>query len=445
MQMNSMAVLLLLESLAKFGMLAILAQVGQIADSGQNREKDFGWQISEDGVLEYIVQVTPQDAQIMMTKQLENPSDMPPELVGRATRIIFRIGTSVLPRTPSLEEIKRRFPHFNTPSDVTAALGPGRISDVEGTVLPAQNGNTGGMSLPPLPSSPTFDSFAASQGNSSVPNAIDQARRAAEQFGEQRVGELGQAANDFLNSARQPNSAGQGLNLPTATAPPTRSSSDPGGFLPPSRQPTSPPPQSLQPNTGLDRWNSENVGRAPSFPSTTDPRSLGNPYADEVPQRDNGFAPTPTMSQRDPMQMPGRSLSDSMPGSYDLGYAPDRFGSGMAPTLGSSPALTPSPLGGGRYPDPTYYGDIAQRDAPVPRGTGVTRVLPAERELEARDASLSPSGKGTSSSTGVRRNENFLVAFFLLSLVVNLYLGVLIRKLLTRYRALLTSVRSQVA
>ena len=41
--------------------------------------------------------------------------------------------------------------------------------------------------------------------------------------------------------------------------------------------------------------------------------------------------------------------------------------------------------------------------------------------------------------------DGILQVFFLLSLVVNFYLGILIRKLLTRYRSLLMNVRSQTA
>ncbi len=41
--------------------------------------------------------------------------------------------------------------------------------------------------------------------------------------------------------------------------------------------------------------------------------------------------------------------------------------------------------------------------------------------------------------------DGILQVLFLLSLVVNFYLGILIRKLLIRYRSLLTNVRSQTA
>ncbi len=52
---------------------------------------------------------------------------------------------------------------------------------------------------------------------------------------------------------------------------------------------------------------------------------------------------------------------------------------------------------------------------------------------------------GSATSVPVRSNDRIIEVFFLLSLVVNVYLGFLIQRLLTRYRSLLTSVRGQTA
>ena len=147
-----------------FGILltiALLYRAGPTASAG-DAQRDFGWQIADDGVLEYIIQISPQQAAQMQANKLENLSALPPALVGRARRIAVRIGTDPLPRTPSLEEIERTIPRYTEPSDVTAALGPGRIAEVEGgQVVDVQN------TLPRLPAFGDSNSNPSSSPSSS--------------------------------------------------------------------------------------------------------------------------------------------------------------------------------------------------------------------------------------------------------------------------------------
>ena len=103
-----------------FILLVTQAQLG-FSQTQADSTRDFGWMIDkEDQALVYIVQVAPGQATQMQLNRLENLSDIPPALVGRATRISVRIGTDRLPRIPSLEEIQK-MPRYGTASDVTAA------------------------------------------------------------------------------------------------------------------------------------------------------------------------------------------------------------------------------------------------------------------------------------------------------------------------------------
>ena len=56
-----------------------------------------------------------------------------------------------------------------------------------------------------------------------------------------------------------------------------------------------------------------------------------------------------------------------------------------------------------------------------------------------------PPGSASGGQIIASNVDGILQVLFLLSLVVNFYLGILIRKLLIRYRSLLTNVRSQTA
>ncbi len=128
------------------GLLVLIASAGQIGATQPTLSRDFGWEIDQrnpDKALCYIVQISPEIAATMERDAYENTSNMPPELVGRATRIVVRIGNSLLPQEPSLE-VLRTMPVVNSPPDAIAQLGNSRMSDVEGKdVVPVQQDRTG--------------------------------------------------------------------------------------------------------------------------------------------------------------------------------------------------------------------------------------------------------------------------------------------------------------
>ncbi len=140
--------------------------------------------------------------------------------------------------------------------------------------------------------------------------------------------------------------------------------------------------------------------------------------------------------------MPGRTLADSIPNPALQGQG----GFSQQPT---TPRYTQEQL------DWLYaqeqrgrYSDIERREAQLvadARGSLGKQESGSASDAGKQETDKQESGSGSSSSTARTRTQNFLQVFFLLSLVVNFYLGMLIRKLLSRYRALLSSVRSQAA
>lgn len=81
---------------------------------------------------------------------------------------------------------------------------------------------------------------------------------------------------------------------------------------------------------------------------------------------------------------------------------------------------------------------------PPPNSTPLPQQPPAKNPAGETSPGDTTNTTLTSSNSGSSKTgENILSVFFLFSLVVNFYLGMLIRKLLTRYRALLANMRGQ--
>ena len=443
-------------------LLVLLTMFGQVGAAGPattgSTERDYGWQVSpEDGALEYIVQISPQKAAQMQTGQWENSSDMPPQLVGRATRILVRIGDAVLPRTPSLAEIESRMPRYNSAADLNAALGPGRVSDVE-SVVNVQGGN-----LPALPSNP---------GGMSQPNVIDQAAQAAPS--------RPSLSSQFLNDSRNAgNSTASGFpaapsGLPSTSVPfpnskfkDTAPVANNAGGLPSTGGAVGGGLTGSAAQTGNQNWQGASGGRiadnrglpgygseaglpANNWSNFSDPQSLnyaanGQNGSQTGTQNSTGFGVPPGG------QFPGRSLSEALQqnqtgyggGGYaNNGYGNNRNAYGAGNYGGgnySNSANQPGPRGGNFTGEMNAGNANIDRLAGLPATGGVPAVPKADNEKSASDDAQSKAAAQATAS------DNFLQVFFLLSLVVNFYLAMLIRKLLTRYRSLLSSVRSQTA
>lgn len=472
----------------------VLATRVAIAQVERGTERDYGWSVnSVDGVLEYIVQINPEKLAAMQMKSKMFPngqetiSDMPRELIGRASRVVIRIGNEILPRTPSIEELDRtsRITDPLNPTS-TAMLPPGRMQDVESGVYNIQQQNAP-PSLPALPS--TLDSALSSRGG----NLIDEASRAAgglidnvnalrnnateslsdaiPAFPDNSA--LAQnmqqpAASDFLNSTRGGNTGAPSKFNSLPSNNPAAPSTNTAQGNPPFTNPNLTNPNLTNTNPAIPNRNVSNLGNSgaggtTAQPGYPDPRltppSLSNQSTltqQQTPAA--GFGTSPGLVGRQNNTW-NNSANNSAAPNYTA--APDPYANaqnvqsnysgapnnpfGTAPQ--TNPAFTNSQLNNS-LSNPNYD-RMAMNNTPPP-STQVSNPNLNNQTSLGRGTSLpagsSPPSILTGSTTSPElaqstKIDGVLQVLFLLSLVVNFYLGILIRKLLIRYRSLLTNVR----
>ncbi|MFN3190667.1 MAG: hypothetical protein ACE361_09110 [Aureliella sp.] len=544
----------------------LFAQVGITPPpTVQSTERDFGWDIDRaTGDLFYIVQLSPTEVGIMeevneriAARQrsglpMQDPktgrpviqpeevfTDMPRELIGRVSRITVRIGDAILPRNPSLRDIPRRFPLYNTDEAVASVLGRGNFADIESEkVVNAQNDR----GLPPLTNLP--DLARQLEQNSSAPQ--NQLRAPALP--------TANGGSSFLNDSR-----GNGTTPGTSNLPPFNNTADNAlsrsGLQDPSRSQAAP----LRDPASEPLWNSSTGRLSDSSASRQDP-SRANGYdnqnnfgvsqaSNETPygNRQPRYSAADPRNQ-DPASMPTIPTNNSAASGANQQYASEnqqnaqwrsgvngQLAGGYPPGNGTAqrnptqqnpnygvagtnyqqPQQQPNPAsvqnpqaGGAPYPNAQMqqpiYGNYPYGNQPAfpynqfatsfnpsfppaagnssLRDAAITELKDEFKELadsikkkDEEDAkrlpSTSPSepqfrlasnntpggvsdGRTTGGSeNGQSQNQEpesafaktsdaFAKILFLVSLVANCYLVYLIRKLLLRYRSLLTTVRT---
>ena len=436
------------------GLLVLIAAAGQIGATPQivpNRE--FGWQIDQenpDRALCYIVQLSPEKVEAMLksntigVKRLESFSDMPPELVGRATRIVVRIGNDPLPQEPPLE-VLRKMPLVNSSAaDVTAGLGAGRFSDVDPQdVVTVQQGRTGTPALPTFPN----------QGTAGLPNATGRATGSTPPMpeswpvspstlgsnigGDRTRDEPSRITDDRYQNQSQ-NTAGVAGNFTGNSGATPTPGYGPGAYEPNYGSPN-PPSLGSEMYTGITPIQTP----SPGFGSYPGNQGQGKYNPSTANSNNNSGQGQVTSGQFTPGGQfdQGGQLA---PGGMGQGYGDGRY----TPGLGGPPGANSGYANNGQG----HFGGVSQ----VASNTSFPS-LPPSGELSgqkpialgggsATGASTSSSDANKEAAAGSNQStafENILPAFFILSLLVNFYLGSLIRKLLTRYRALLANMRGQ--
>ncbi len=92
-------------------------------------QTDYGWQINPDtGLLEYIVQISPDKAEFMYKNSKEQESTIPAVVAARVSKIIVRFGTKPIVSTP-IEDVLQ-LPLVNR-SEIADNLPTGRIKTLE--------------------------------------------------------------------------------------------------------------------------------------------------------------------------------------------------------------------------------------------------------------------------------------------------------------------------
>ncbi len=437
-------------------------------------ERDYGWSVNkDDGALEYIVQIDPDKKRRMELRSVQYPdgqesaSNMPRELIGRASRVVVRFGTAVLPREPSLQELERTPRLFESPNVGAAAmLGPGSLRDLEPSA-PVRD-IQGQGSAPVFPSIP--NSLSGSQIESG--SFADQAAQTANTLRNNLNESLSSAMPDpgllaqnlpsqlggssFLNETRGDGSNSKFNNTANpasspsnpATNPQTNTPTKPLDY-PPTSSGNSPFASGNQPaanntnnrtpgfNSGLGTINNT----PPLYPADRNLPSLNNQTS--LPQQRTpspGFGTSTTGNSTNDWNNQTNPTASSYPPS--MSQPNDRFNYGTQQSQGGYPnttlvATNPPPY----VPPPTS----SNQNGSQFNSAGLTRSQ-VEAAMEVRnkldknkDGNLTPDEYAQASMDGI------LLALFVLSLLANLYLGHLIRKLLIRYRSVLTNVRSQAA
>lgn len=456
-------------------------------------ERDYGWAVNkEDGVLEYIVQINPDKKRAMEQRSVqfpngqENVSNMPRELVGRASRVVIRFGSEILPREPSLQELERTQRLYEQPGVSAAAmLGPGRLQDIEspGPIRDIQ----GQGSAPVFPAIPSELSGAAdglgqtanalrnelggrlsdAMPNLNLPDTNTLAQNMANQLG---------GAGAFLNDARgggsnsKFNSTAPAASVPVASAPaasaPVASAPASNGAL--ANIPTNPPgnntasvfPNSSQPLTNNSSSRNQGVGQGvglgannappPPYPDRITPPSLNTQPS--IPQQrtpSSTFGTSPGLAGS-PHDWSATNPTNSYPAN--MSQPNDRYNYGGQQNVPSSYSTAPNP---NTYSNPTLVASNNTPFAPQLNNSNLTGGQAnsgglSRKELEDalavrekfdknKDGKLTPDEYTPASVDGV------ILTLFVVSMLVNLYMGHILRKLLMRYRLVLTNVRSQAA
>lgn len=449
---------------------------------------DFGWQPASDNpnMLEYIVQLSPEEIQLLNTGKEELFSGIPRELKGRIDRVVIRMGREKLPQTPSLEQLRMTASVAGNPS-ILQAGGSNQGSPVIPSTPPvgaSPSANATGFSTidPPkiLPSSPlntagTPPGFAAPTtppangsydllGSGAYEDLLKTQAANASTGGQLLPSNPSSYSNpnSYSNPAPSSNGGSSGQLLPTpagATAPPsgTFSSATSGNpnsltqILPRDPAPTTAvqnsfPSTSANPNN-LPNGGWSSVNPAASGANRPPQGSVFNNFANGNMGNNPQIFPTGSVQGNNPLSNNPQSNNTIAYNNNPQvqGYASGNInpaGNNNPPLLNNqpNPQLNNSSWG----PPPGVNGNntsfVADR-GPNPNGGLVNRD---EQEESLSDKVAAEAAKVDATTSELKRSgwENILQVLFLLSIVVNFYLGVLMHKLVLRYRNLLASVRT---
>lgn len=484
-----------------FTLWVLLAATGQVSETV---ERDKGWQINpDDGKLEYVVQIPLQKAEYMRAEGKEFQSEVPKEVAVRLSRVVVRISDDPIVSTPMEEVLRLPVVSKAVLADIESTAGPGRFSQLEsanpGDVMHVGGGsafsgsgsalpNAQGNSLSDQARTLSSDSLLAQNTLSGTPNKYSNTGSPPSHSGLSSA-PVAQFPPSNLPSA---NTGIVGPTLPSSNYPtsPTNASNQTTG-LPSSGIGSSGIGSSssgsglgtMAGNPGIGYSNIHGQAGStsgqpygnPSYPnqagsygqptstgtygqnpvynnSSTDPRNFGAPPRTGDPHQPaynqyatvgSGLGAHGSSAQNPYAQVPyGQSpYSTGAPyGQSPYGQSP--IYGGVQTQLPSDPVSLPS------YAQPTGRVADNRANTTVPSTSATSGFSTAGSQMAG---STSPSTShssdpsyGSSAYTSSRSGvDNIVPVMFVLSLVVNFYLGMLIRKLLARYRSLLSSVRSQ--
>lgn len=457
---------------------------------------DFGWQPAVDNpnMLEYIIQLSPEEVQLLNSGKEELFSGIPQELKGRIDRVVIRMGREKLPQEPSLEKLRTMAAVGGNPSILNAGgsaagtslgapptLGNAPPLGAQGglaTIDPPRTlpsfGSGSPAPAPPITYSGNYDALASGAFEDLLRRGTMPPNTLAPSNSTSIVERMSDNGGIPAVPVNQTGAGGAGSTLPTDP----RSSFAGGGFSG-GNAPTTPPSNSnIFPREGAGTGfvgasgaNTPAAANNPILPAgngqgTTLPAGGWGSTAANPPRGTNTGAPVGFNNN----SVAGNSLGNNpsllaQGNGGNFGNPPVTMASNQG-NFGGAPANYPptgSNMGTGNLGNGNTGGFVASgnggNSGRLPSGggsnfsTSPTLVassnpsgsLGASSSFEDEDVSPSEkteAGDETETSISASNWEKVLQILFILSVVLNFYLGVHLHKLLLRYRTLLSSVRA---
>jgi hypothetical protein len=402
-------------------LLVTLATMGQLGTPAEVTTASVGWATDQEGIFSLYVHITPETTAQMADGVGELPLMIPDYVRDEVKQVIVKVTRQPPPREPSREEMIERY--RRRPSNVRTLQdsGVGGYADLDRS---PQNGSAIVPTRAATPNETTEPQDSAAWGTPPTTAMRDRDAPTSGTFRDRDRDNPGPPSGSGLG--------GSGLGGGGSSFPPA-SGTAPSSIRPPDWD--SPPPTTtptpIMPGADTGGWKPDapQIGLGPPSLSTPS-RPPTNPAPTSRP--DNGQPSVPSIGP--PPVDPNSSRPTTAVVDYEQ-YLRDRWRLEQLEQRYkelSQPSSNLVAQGGSGRPNPIR--------PPLVDDWDEAAVSPSRPTAESRPS----GGRGPETDQGSGRTssqEGWLQFFFLLSFAVNLYLGVLIYKLLNRYRSLLASAR----
>lgn len=404
-------------------LLVILASMGQLGTPAEVTTASVGWATDQEGIFSLYVHIAPETTAQMADGIGELPLMIPDYVRDEVKQVIVKVTRQPPPREPSREEMIERF--RRRPSNVRTLQdsGVGGFADLD---RPPPNGSA----IVPTRSATPNETAEAQDSSWNTPSSTAMRDRDAPTAAvpsrdrdrdRDPVGPLGGAG---LGSSSLSGSGGSIF--------PSAAGSPPSSIRPPEWESPSPPPVTpIVPSEQTGGWKPDPPQGSLGPPSLSTPT---RPPTNPAP----GSRPDTAQPGVGPAAVPSTDTSGGKPTTTVVDYEQylrDRWRLEQLEEryqeLRQNSSNLVAQAGGGR-PTPIRPPLIDDWSSPAGPASGESAATRPTGEVQ------SEADKNTGRTSS---QEGWLQFFFLLSFAVNLYLGVLIYKLLNRYRSLLASAR----
>ena len=378
----------------------------------------FGWNLEADNKFAYILHVPPAAIETMLTSGDELESNMPVELVGLVSRVVVKISEAPPVRSHTLTQLgdfqkqAARERQSRLPGNALATLS-GKTEDKFVEIDRNREADTTTNTVPGTISPPTFQSPVTAQPPVGAANP----------FGP-RTGN----GDSLTDRSRQ---------LP----------SDPSALPPTTNQ--SPSYANLNDFSGssLAVGGSATSAQQPVVtsgglpPSARNPGFPNNPTFPTTAASNSGLSSPPALNNT----FPASGQVDAMRGDRDSFSNPNN-NAGAIPRAGSA-FDQGFPTGANQNPSTANDLRLADNRAGNPNALGSVTppILQQSAQTQSSPGDSLPNRSPGSGVTTAPQRDKLLPILFMLSFVANVYMAILMSKLVGRYRTLLSSVRSSMA